>query len=141
MEQMLRYSSAMKNTKLIGAVGETIAAGYLQKRGYSIVDRNYSRAWGELDIVAKKWEVIHFIEVKTVSYETREALQYAVTHETWRPEEQVHAFKFHQLEKILETWLAEHHYEGEWVIDVIGVRAVPRETYATVNFIENVINE
>jgi putative endonuclease len=141
MEQMIRYSSAMKNTKETGDMGETIAASYLQKQGYSITDRNYRRKWGELDIVAQQGTIIHFVEVKTVSYETMEALQYAVTHETWRPEELVHAFKFHQLEKIIETWLSEHQYNGEWIIDVVGVRIVPRETFATVNLIENVIRE
>jgi putative endonuclease len=141
MEQMIGYSSTMKNTKATGNIGESIAAKYMFKLGYTILDRNYGRKWGELDIVAQQGDVVHFVEVKTVSYETKEALQYAVTHETWRPEELVHAFKFHQLEKIIETWLSEHEYEGEWIIDVVGVRIVPRETFATVNMIENVIRE
>lgn len=128
-----------KNTKKVGDLGEQIAARYLHENGFTVLETNYWRKWGELDIVGKKNEIVHFVEVKTVSYETRDELAYAVTHETWRPEEQVHQFKLHQIHKALETWIMDHNYEGEWQIDVIAVRIVPRETYATVKHIENVI--
>lgn len=139
---MKRYSRAMlagkKNTKTIGSLGERIAAKYLKDNGFTIVEANYWRKWGELDLIARKGSAVHFIEVKAVSYETKEKLHHAVTHETWQPEEQVHSFKIHQIEKALETWIAEHNYEGEWQIDVVAVRIVPRETYATVKYIENI---
>lgn len=128
-----------KNTKIIGDLGEKIAANYLKNKGYAILETNYWRKWGELDIVAKKTEKIHFVEVKTVSYETKTDLQYAVSHGTWRPEELVHRFKLHQIGKALTTWISEHKYEGDFQIDVLAVRVVPRETYATVNYIENII--
>ena len=136
---IVKMSASKRNNIKIGALGENIASKYLEKRGFLILDRNYWKKWGELDIVAQKNSVVHFVEVKTVSYETRQQLEYAVTHETWRPEEQVHAFKLKQIHKALETWLSEHNYEGDWVIDVIAVRVVPRETYATVKFIDNII--
>lgn len=127
-----------KNTKKMGDLGESLACEYLQNLGYKILNRNYWQKWGELDIVCKKKETVHFVEVKTVSYETKADLEWAVTHETWRPEEQVHKRKLHQIEKALETWLSENNWEGEWQIDVIGLRIVPRETYCTVNFLENI---
>jgi putative endonuclease len=126
------------NTKETGNIGEDIAAAFLQKSGFSILERNYTKKWGEIDIVAQKEHCVHFVEVKTVSYQTKEDLERAVSHGTWRPEEQVHQFKMYQIAKALETWISEHNYDGDWVIDVIGVRIVPRETYATVNFIENI---
>lgn len=125
-------------TKEIGNLGEKIAAEYLVKHGFSVVEINYWRKWGEIDIVAKKENSIHFIEVKAVSYETKEKLEDSVTHETWRPEEQVHSFKLHQIEKSLKTWISDNNYVGDWVIDVLAVRLVPRETFASVNFIENI---
>lgn len=128
-----------KNTKIIGDNGEKIAANYLKKKGFVILDVNYWRKWGELDIVAKKEGRVHFVEVKTVSYETKEKLRYAVSCGTWRPEEQVHQFKLHQIGKALETWISERSYEGDWQIDVIGVRLVVQEKYATVNYIENIV--
>ena len=128
-----------KNTKQIGDWGEQITVKYLKNKGFSILETNYWRKWGEIDVIAKKEGIVHFVEVKTLSYETKEKLQYAVAHETWRPEEQVHQFKLHQIHKALETWIADKDYEGEWQIDVAAVRIVPNETYATVKFIDNII--
>ena len=81
---------------------------------------------------------MHFIEVKTVSYETKQQLQAAVTRRTWRPEENVHQYKLIKLQRAIESWLIEKQYDGEWQIDVVAVRLVPREKYATAKFIPNV---
>ena len=81
---------------------------------------------------------MHFIEVKSVSYETKKMLEWAVTHETWRPEELVHDFKLNQIRKTLDTWVMEHNWVGDVQIDVLAVRMVPREKYALVKHISNV---
>lgn len=50
----------------IGSNGEEIAALYLSKNGYQILDRNWNLYRGcELDIIARKDNTLHFIEVKT----------------------------------------------------------------------------
>ena len=50
----------------LGHKGEDMAAGYLQKRGYCILDRNWvNKGRKELDIVAIKDDVVVFVEVKT----------------------------------------------------------------------------
>lgn len=127
------------NTKSTGDLGETLACVYFEKQGFSIICRNYRKSWGELDIIARKAGIIHFIEVKTVSYETKDLLFKAVSHGTWRPEEQVHEQKLKKLRRAIQTWLAENSWEGSWQVDVVGVRCVPRETYYTVNYISNVL--
>lgn len=129
----------IKNTSETGALGEKVATSYLVERGYKVLDRNFKLKWGELDIVAQKDEIVHFIEVKALSYKSKGALDYALTHEGWLPEEQVHRFKMGQIAKALHTWIVQKQYKGEWQIDVMGVRMVPHETFATVNFIENVV--
>lgn len=126
------------NTHDIGALGEDIAAAYLTKHGHTVFNRNYAKKWGEIDLITLHDEMVHFVEVKTVSYGTRSTLNWAVTHETWQPEEQVHKRKLHQIEKAITTWMEERGYEGDWQIDVAAVRIVPRETFAVVNYIENI---
>lgn len=56
----------MVNTrKKLGNRGEKIAAKFLRKQGYRIIEKNYHSRLGEIDIVAKENESIVFVEVKT----------------------------------------------------------------------------
>lgn len=47
-----------------GAAGEEYAAKYLQDRGFQVLERNWRVKAGEIDIIAKKDELIYFVEVK-----------------------------------------------------------------------------
>lgn len=51
----------------LGFFGESKAAAYLKRNGYTIVGRNFRCPFGEVDIIAKKGDVTAFIEVKTRS--------------------------------------------------------------------------
>ena len=55
----------MTRKREVGDFGEEITASYLEKNGYRILDRNYSKPFGEIDIIAIKGDVISFVEVKT----------------------------------------------------------------------------
>jgi putative endonuclease len=126
----------------IGKIGEDIASKWLTKRGFSIVERNYLKKWGEIDIVARETSgKVHFVEVKAVSYETKDLLDRAVSHGTWRPEENVHRDKQARLGRAIQTWLSENRYEGEWQVDIVAIRMVPREKYGRVKYLENVVFE
>ena len=50
--------------KELGALGEHIAANYLQKRGISILKRNYFSKFGEIDLIGIENRTIIFVEVK-----------------------------------------------------------------------------
>jgi putative endonuclease len=123
----------------IGAIGETVAAKYLERLGLVVIDQNYLKKWGEIDIVARATDKIHFIEVKTVSYETKQQLKVAVSHGTWRPEENVHQKKLLRMSRAIESWILENNIDLEWQIDVLAIRIVPRERYATVKYLPNII--
>ena len=125
--------------KVIGHEGELITANHLKRKGFQVIEMNYLRKWGEIDVIVQKDHKVHFVEVKTVSYETKADLERAVTHGTWRPEENVHAYKIKKLSRAIESWIADNKWQGDWQIDVAAVRIVPRETFATIKIIDNVI--
>ncbi|MBQ6440877.1 MAG: YraN family protein [Mogibacterium sp.] len=55
----------MRYRKNVGDIGENFAADLLTNAGYKIIERNYRTKAGEIDIIAIKDGVIHFVEVKT----------------------------------------------------------------------------
>ena len=136
---MLRDRTGAHNQT--GALGELVARQWLINKDFLIRAENYAQPWGEIDIIAERHTVIHFIEVKTVSYRTRRLLERVQTVDSWRPEEQVTEQKLLKLGRTIETWLLEHEWTGEWQIDVFAVRLVPDEKYASINWLWNVVPE
>ncbi len=136
---MKQSSNTTSVNKVIGNLGETITVNYLKNKSFQILDRNYSKKWGEIDIVARENNTIHFVEVKTVSYETRTDLELSVSRGTWRPEERVHNGKLRKINRAIQSWLNENGTDTNWQIDVAAVRIVLRERYATVKYIDNII--
>lgn len=118
----------------IGDIGENVACLFLEKHGFKIVERNYLRKWGEIDIVARKGGRLHFVEVKSVSSET------------YRPEENMHQAKLHRLYRTIETYLLHRKpnppagkYEVEWQLDLITARIDLDTRQARVELIENIV--
>ena len=121
-----------KHKKKIGALGENTACRFLVKRNFKILDRNYNKKWGEIDIVAEKDKILRFIEVKTVvSYETCK----------YRPEENVHYQKLKRLSRVIQTYLLDKKvpYETEWQIDVLAVFLDLGNKKAKFRWTENII--
>ena len=50
----------------IGKIGENIANSFLVKHGFLVLQRNYHTHYGEIDIIAKKDNILRFVEVKSV---------------------------------------------------------------------------
>ena len=55
----------------IGKLGENIAAKFLRKHGYKVIEKNIHISHNEIDIIAKNKEYIIFVEVKTRSTDER----------------------------------------------------------------------
>lgn len=106
-----------KNQK-IGEKGEEHAVSHLKNQGFSIVERNYHKPWGEIDIVAKKDNILHFIEVKTLSV----ADKYYLT-DSYEALEKVDSSKRKKFARTIETYLLEHYgdEEVEYQADACGV--------------------
>lgn len=64
----------------LGMEGEKVACRYLQRRGYSIMRRNFRCPFGEVDIIASKGGALVFCEVKARSGGGMEAALEAVDH-------------------------------------------------------------
>lgn len=106
----------------IGETGESIAVKFLVKRGFSISDRNYTKKWGEIDIIALKQGKLHFIEVKSVSKPSLDI----VTHETldqYHPEDNMHPWKLKRMSRTIQTFLLSTYpdEEPDWQVDLIVV--------------------
>lgn len=56
------------DTRLYGQEGEAAAVRMLEAEGFHILARNFSCAWGELDIVARKADLVCFVEVRMRSH-------------------------------------------------------------------------
>jgi putative endonuclease len=53
--------------KSLGKQGEGLAIDYLKSLGYSVIEKNFSSKFGEIDIIAEKNNCLYFVEVKTRS--------------------------------------------------------------------------
>ena len=64
MEKTNAGKGMQKNNTGIGKEGEDYAARWLEKEGYEILHRNWRYRRYEIDIIARRAEILHFIEVK-----------------------------------------------------------------------------
>ena len=111
-----------------GLKAETAVAKHLQDMGYRVLDRNWRRPWGELDVVAERHGVIHFVEVKASR----------VRRDGFDPVVRADARKMHKVKRTGQTWLSAHRYgpDTEWQIDVAAVILGPDS--AEIEFLENI---
>lgn len=128
------------NTQKIGELGEGVACTFFEKQGYSILERNYTKKWGEIDIIAEKGNILYFIEVKSKSVSD---LDY-VTHETgnsfFRPEENVHIWKRKRLARVIQTYLIHNRIGNrDWQFDILVVYLDLENRKARVKRMENII--
>ena len=99
------------NKRTAGTLGEATACQALQKAGIAILERNYRRPTGEIDIVARDGKTILFIEVKA-----RLSLKYG------RPAEAVNRAKQLRIVRTAMQYLSEHGLSDAPVrFDVIEV--------------------
>ncbi len=118
-------------TQKTGELGENIATEYLVSKGFLIIERNYTKKWGELDIIAKKADVLHLIEVKSVSCESF----YEDSH---RPEDNMGPIKIARLRRVIRSCLL-NFGEVEWQFDLICVYLDHSKRHAQIKIIRDII--
>ncbi|MGJ3509339.1 YraN family protein [Enemella sp. A6] len=107
------------NRNELGKHGEQLAASFLEASGWTVIDRNWHCAEGELDIVAISEDAgestLAFCEVKT-----RTGLGYG------SPLESITDLKVRRLRHLTARWLLEHPITATHIrLDAIGVLLVP----------------
>lgn len=117
-----------------------MAVEFLMKRGFSIIERNYTKKWGEIDIVSQKDKKIYFIEVKSVSRETLDSVNHE-TNDQYRPEENMHPWKMKRLSRAIQTYLLQNKIreDAEWQIDLLVVFLDMKRRLARVKVVSDII--
>jgi len=150
----IKMSFTQKQT--IGNLGEDMACKFLMKQGYKIIERNYRKKWGEIDIIATKNNILHFVEVKTttVSSETnykpktdlkdKSVRPTSYSHNWFRPEDNIHHWKRKRLARASQTYLLENPAcsgteDTEWQTDSLAVFLDFKTRKAKFRLLENII--
>ena len=106
--------------QVLGALGEDIAADFLRKSGYVILDRNWRAHRVELDIVARDGRTLVFCEVKT-----RRSIAHGL------PIEAITAAKREHLRTAAGAWLGSHKLRTNGIrFDAIGIVYAPNGLHA-----------
>lgn len=136
----------MKNftsdSQKIGELGEGVACKFLVKNGFLILERNYTKKWGEIDIIAQKENKLYFIEVKSkqVFSDFDFNLLAGESDRTNRPEENMHPWKMKRLRRVVETYLISKRMGSvDWQFDLLVVYLNIEKRLARVKKIENII--
>ncbi len=117
-----------QNNLFLGKKGEDIAVSYLQKLGYTLLDRNFKNRPGEIDIICLDRNTVVFIEVKT-----RSTLFYGL------PTEAVTSYKLHTLSQTAHYYKLLHpQLPSSMRIDVISIILLPNSQKPEVDHIKNV---
>ena len=112
----------LHGTKEIGDFGERKAVHYLRRRGYTVKERNWQTGKMEIDIIAATLRDIVFVEVKTRTYPSIEALESAPP-----PHLAVNAKKQHLTRTAASIYLNQHPTHKPPRMDVIEVWLLQNE--------------
>lgn len=108
-----------------GRSGESIAAAALEKKGYDILERNYSNKFGEIDIIARDRNTLVFVEVKT-----------KIGEEFGSPEEMINPGKLARIRNMATMYL--HGVSAPCRIDVMAIVLGDKNEVLRLTHYENV---
>lgn len=115
-----RNDATLKSkTSTLGRIGEDLACEYLARKSYKIIERNYRKPWGEIDIICRAPDrTLVFVEVKTLRSYSGQA------QEGLMPEDELTKAKLGKLQKTASLYTG--HYpervsEKGWRIDLVAI--------------------
>lgn len=118
----------------IGKIGENIAKTFLMKHGFSIKNQNYFIKHGEIDIVAEKDNILHFIEVKSTEIKDLKNINNLKI----KPEDNMTFWKKKNLKRTIDVYIYQNKIEGRVFIDLLCVYINQETREGRVKFVENI---
>lgn len=106
-------------SKAKGDIAEQRACGYLVAHGFTVKEQNFYSRFGEIDIIAKKDDVYHFVEVKS-------GLDYELAINNITPA------KIAKIIKTIDVYNKKNALKNDYLIDAIVV------TPESIEFVENI---
>lgn len=106
-----------------GRKAEAVAAEYLEKLGFKVLQQNYRTRWCEIDIVAEKAKTVYFVEVK-----------YRQNEEQGSGLEYITPRKLQQMSFAAEFWLADKHRDSQYCLAGLEVTG---EDFTVTSFIDS----
>jgi len=99
-----------------GKLGEQLAEEFLIGKGYTILHRNWRHSHYEIDIVALKNNIPHFVEVKTRS-----------SNHFGQPEESVNKKKIRSLLQAADEFLFRNPEYNNFRLDILSITIHPQQ--------------
>ncbi|ELF2320349.1 YraN family protein [Campylobacter lari] len=93
---------------LFGKKGEELACEFLKTQGFEILKRNFYSKFGEIDIIAKKDKILHFIEVKSTQGDCE--VEYRLDNK-----------KYNKIIKTIEYYFMKHKNDENYQLDLLCV--------------------
>lgn len=99
-----------KKTTELGTLAENMAAAFLEKKGFQILERNWRYGHKEIDLITRKGNTLHIVEVKSRK-----------DHLVQNPFEAVTKTKQHHLIDAAEAYILQHNIDDETVFDIVSI--------------------
>ena len=104
---------------LFGKSSEDLACEFLLKNGCEILARNFSSKFGEIDVIAKKDGILHFVEIKA-------------TQGDYEAEYRLTPAKFNKILKTIDFYLLQNGTNADFQVDWIAIKK------SDIKWIENI---
>lgn len=110
-----------------GAIGEQAAVDYLRQQGFMIIERNWRVGKSEIDIIASRYDELHFVEVKTRKFGTMTAPEDALTEQ-----------KAHAMRRAASAYMAQHSCMLEPRFSLVAIEMIG-ERVESLRFVQDAL--
>ena len=115
----LAFKNGVVVSRFKGNIAEERAVVFLQESGFRIIKRNFYSRFGEIDIIAIKDDILHFVEVKS-------AVEYELAIQNLTPK------KLSRIIKTGDIYMKKNGLDVDFVYDAVIV------TPKAIEFVENI---